>query len=148
VAEQLLNPGSLNALIVLSDGDADSTDITASNGQKLNNPVGTYPSTTNECQQAITAAKYATNAGTTVFVVAYGAATKGAPSYCKSDTSGALKGVSPCTELQDMATSSADFFTDKGSACTSSTGGLVLADIFKNIAGQLTVARLIPNNSS
>lgn len=153
VAEQALHPGSLNALIVLSDGDADSTQITASNGETLNSPAGTYPSTTDECQQAVTAAKYASNAGTTVYTVAYGAETTGAPSYCKTDTTGSLKGLSPCTELQDMATTSADFYSDattanKG-ACTSSLNpNLTLAEVFKSISGNFTVARLIPNGAS
>jgi hypothetical protein len=155
-AEQVANPGSLNALIVLSDGDANAVSghISATDGESLTTN-GTYPSLVDQCQQAITAAKSASSS-TTVYTIAYGANTQGWSSKgnnnnagCATDTTGSLAGISPCTALQDMATSTQDFYTDKGTSCSSpSTGGLALGAIFSNIASSFTVARLIPNNST
>ncbi|MFZ1015360.1 MAG: pilus assembly protein TadG-related protein, partial [Terracidiphilus sp.] len=53
-------PGSKNALIILSDGDANATTghMTATNGQTLQSN-GTYPSLKDQCHQAITAAQTA-----------------------------------------------------------------------------------------
>jgi hypothetical protein len=94
-AEQNLNPNSKNAIIFLSDGQAnmadgtysgypsdtgafpDSGSFTASPSSSgystLNgNGAGYYPSATDECQQAIAAAQYAAKQGTRVYGVAYG----------------------------------------------------------------------------
>lgn len=148
-AEQSANPGSLNALIVLSDGDANATSghLTATNNETLTTS-GTYPSLVDQCQQAITAAQSASST-TTVYTIAYGAATGGyktSQDGCDTDKTGALAGISPCTTLQDMATSSQDFYSDGGNGCSSTNGTLALSTIFKNIATTFTVARLIPNN--
>lgn len=156
-AEQAANPGSLNALIILSDGDADTSasDITASNGEKMTTN-GTYPSAVDQCQQAITAAKSA-SATTTVYTIAYGALTTGSKSKnggCATDTSGALAGLSPCTAMEDMATAPGDFYTDattgETNACTSpGAPGMPIAEIFKAIAiSGFTKSGLIPNNTT
>jgi hypothetical protein len=145
ISAQKANPGSLNALIILSDGDASSTKITG--GTHAGN---VYGSLDDQCQQAITAAKAATAAGTTVYSIAYGASSSG----CSTDTSGSLKGLSPCTAMQDMASTSATFYSDatasqnKGQCTSSANPNLSLSGIFKQVATSFTVARLIPDNAT
>ena len=145
VAAKAANPGSLNAMIILSDGDASSTKITG--GTHAGN---VYGSLDDQCQQAITAAKAASTAGTTVYSIAYGAASSG----CSTDTSGPLKGLSPCTALMDMATAAANFYSDatasqnKGQCTSTANPSLSLTNIFKQVATSFTVARLIPNSTT
>lgn len=145
IAAQSANPGSLNAMIILSDGDASSTKI--SGGTHAGN---VYGSLDDQCQQAITAANAATAAGTAVYTIAYGASSSG----CSTDTSGPLKGISPCTTLQKMASSAADFYSDanasqnKGQCTSTANPNLSLTNIFKQVATSFTVARLIPDNAT
>lgn len=139
-AAQVANPGSQNIMIILSDGDANSTRI--SNAQHSGN---VYGSLDDQCQQAITAAGYASGQGTTVYTIAYGAGSSG----CSTDKSGPLAGLSPCTAMQDMATSSSDFYSDSTASqnkgqCDSSNS-FSLNSIFSSIAAKFTNARLIPN---
>lgn len=155
MAASASNPGSENALVILSDGDASSSDITVT-GTVQAAGTGTpklavaYPSTSNQCQQAIDAAKFATYQGTQVYSVAYGASSSG----CSTDTSGALKGLSPCTAMMDMASQSSYFYSDatasqnKGQCTSSVNPSLTLDQIFQNIATSFTVARLIPNGTT
>ena len=89
-----LNPGSQNYMVILSDGDADSSNIT---GATKNGT--TYGSSQDQCQQAILAAQSAHDLHTTVYTVAYGAQNSG----CASDTSGAMAGVTPCTTMKYMS---------------------------------------------
>jgi hypothetical protein len=143
IAAQKANPGSLNALVILSDGDASSSKFATA----TNNGV-TYPSTIDQCQQAITAAQYASSHGTTVYTIAYGAGSSG----CSTDTTGSLKGISPCTTLQKMATAASNFYSDatasqnKGQCTSSANPNLSLNQIFKQVAVSLTVARLLPDD--
>ena len=143
IAAQAANPGSQNIMIILSDGDANSTKI--SNAQHSGN---VYGSLDDQCQQAITAAQYATTAGTTVYSVAYGASSSG----CSTDKSGPLAGLSPCAAMQQMASSSSDFFSDatasQNKGQCGSSNSFSLDAIFTNIAAKFTNARLIPNNVS
>lgn len=145
-AEQLLNPGSKNALIILSDGSATSTKITASNGLTLLT-TGLYPSLIDECHQAITAAQSASSS-TTVYSVAYGASSS--TSDCNTD----IPGITPCSTMQQMATSAQDFYSDATASanagqCTSTANpNLTLNKIFQNIGANLQNARLIPNGTS
>ncbi len=107
IAQQTANPGSKNAMIILSDGNATATvtctgsgdcsttnktissssDLQPSstnslNGVPWNNPTSpTYPSAVGECGQAVLAAQAAANAGTTVYTIGYGSETSG----CSSD---------------------------------------------------------------
>lgn len=143
VAAQTANPGSQNIMIILSDGDANSTKISGA-GHSGN----VYGSLDDQCQQAINAANYATTNGTTVITVAYGAASSG----CSTDKSGPLAGLSPCTALQDMATNSSDFYSDATASqnkgqCASSTS-FSLDQIFSNIASKITTERLIPYSTT
>ena len=143
MAAQIANPGSQNALIVLSDGDASSSDFATakSNGAP-------YPSTVDQCTQGIAAANFATSQGTTVYTIAYGAASSG----CSTDKGSYA--VSPCSALQQMATAPANFYSDataaqnKGQCVSSANPNLSLNAIFKRISTQFTVSRLIPNGTT
>ena len=137
-AKQAANPGSQNALIILSDGDASTGNIS---GTLTKNR--TYPSLSNQCQQGITAAKTAPS-GTTVYTIAYGASSSG----CSTDS-----GISPCVAMQQMASAPEDFYSDatasqnKGQCTSAKNPSLSLAGIFKQLTTQFTVARLIPDNT-
>ncbi len=100
--QQKNNPGSSNAMIILTDGDAtacasnayttggacnskaeivategtlNGTGTSSSNKNGYNNP--TYPSALGECGQAVLAAQYAATSGTTVYTIGYGTETSG-----------------------------------------------------------------------
>jgi hypothetical protein len=106
-AQASANPGSKNAMIILSDGDAtacasnayteggacnskaeivaaegtlNGTGTSSTNPHGYNNP--TFPSALGECGQAVLAAQYAASAGTNVYTIGYGAETSGG---CASD---------------------------------------------------------------
>jgi len=158
IAAQKDAPGSLNAIVLLTDGAANATNtFTNSAGTTLSstttpkmNTNGSYPSMIDQCQQAIGAAQYAASNGTSVYVVAYQAGTSG----CTTDT-----GVytDPCTNLKQMALQAgsataypANFYSDattkNGGACTSSANpNLTLNQVFTQVATSFTTARLIPN---
>ncbi|MGB7547428.1 MAG: pilus assembly protein TadG-related protein [Terracidiphilus sp.] len=152
VYAQINNPGSENALIILSDGDANATSghMTASNGLTLT-ATGVYPSLKDQCQQAITAANAAKQIpNTTVFTIAYGASNSSSGS-CSTDS----PSISACSALQQMATSSTYFYSDATAAqnkgqCVSSVNSNFnsLTSIFQNVAGHLQNARLIPNGTT
>jgi hypothetical protein len=158
IAAQKANPGSLNAMIILSDGDAQSTKICktwsttnpASCTTYASNSGNVYGSAQDQCQQAITAAQSATTAGTAVYTIAYGAASSG----CSTDTSGPLAGLSPCTALLKMASTPANFYSDatasqnKGQCTSASNPNLDLNTIFKHVASTFTSVRMLPDNAT
>jgi hypothetical protein len=105
--QQAANPGSQNAIIFLTDGDATACASNANTvagacnskselvaaqgtlngtGTKTSNPAGyqsyAYPSALGMCGQAVLAAQAAANAGTTVYTIGYGSPTSGG---CLSD---------------------------------------------------------------
>jgi len=135
-------PNVQNVIIVLSDGDANATNTkTKSEMPGASTTSGTYVSTLNECQQAIAEAQAATAAGTRVYTVAYGASNSG----CSTDVS---PPISPCATLQQMASNASTFFKDNSSSCSSGARPTTdLNTIFTEIAGDLTVSRLIPNGT-
>jgi hypothetical protein len=142
LAQQTANPGTQNALIILSDGDANAKS-SALPGASTTSLV--YPSTKQQCHQAVTAAQWAATqgtGGTRVYTVAYGATSSG----CASDTNPT---ITPCQAMQQMASSSAYFFSDytsSGSGCTSTAQPTTnLNQIFSAIGGSLGAARLIPD---
>ena len=145
VAEKTANPGSQNVMVILSDGDAGTT--TSGAMGTASKTSGTYPSTIQQCAQAVTAAKAAATAGTRVITVAYGAESSG----CGTDTS---PSITPCQTMQNMASDSQDFYSDytaKGSdsTCVSASQPTTnLNQIFTDIATSLSVPRLIPNNTN
>lgn len=141
VAEQKNFPGSQNVMIILSDGDANATAL-AMPGSSTS---GSYMSSTQECAQAVTQAQDAVTAGTRVYTVAYGSPSSG----CSTDTSG----ITPCQTMSGMASGPTYFFSDYtatggSSGCTSSSQPTTsLNQIFKLIGLDLTMSRLIPNNT-
>ncbi len=152
--EQIANPGSQNVLIILGDGDANSPHFNPGNGATIFGPgstaSGAYPSWIGECGQAIDAAQFATAQGTTVYSVAYGSP----PAGCITDILGGTHpNISPCNEMALIASHYWDFFSDfkqtgSASTCTAAQTMVALNDIFLQIAGDLTVARLIPDNTT
>ncbi len=145
VAAQLAAPTSRNVMIVLSDGDASATSakITGSSGKS----GSTYGAATDQCQQAINASTYAQGQGTTVYTIAYGAASSG----CSTDS----PSISPCNTLKKMSSgyntstgTAPDFYSDSAGTCLAPTNPSMtsLNAIFGSIAANLTKARLIPNN--
>jgi Flp pilus assembly protein TadG len=142
------NPTHQKVIVIVSDG--------GSNASSSNVPSG---NATDQCQEAITAAKAATTAGTIVISVAYGAETAtGSSSTCTTDTTGTLAGLSSCTTMTDMASAPKYFYADgsggsgtcnsqnatSGSGETSSD----LIAIAPLIVQQLQKPRLIPDNTT
>lgn len=157
-AQQLASPGSKNALIVLSDGDQNTTSgkIAASNGLTLNK-TGTYPSLDWQCHQGITAAQYAAgmvdssgNPDTTVFTIAYNASNSSSGS-CGSDASPpdypsiAKNPISACAEMAAMASSASTAYADGSSSCPGTT--FTIPQIFSRIEATITTARLLSPGS-
>jgi len=144
VAEQVAYPGSQNVIILISDGDAGTTDSGAMPGASTTS--GTYPSTKQQCHQAITAAVTAATAGTRVYTVAYGAEASG----CGTDS----PSITPCQTMQQMASAAQYFYSDYTasggtSSCVSASQPTTnLNQIFTDIAGSFTVPRLIPNGTT
>jgi hypothetical protein len=162
IAEHTSFPGSQNVIIILSDGNAtapqNSNGFAVMPSSNITNPAtagGTYPSWVDECGQAVHAAQLASAAGTTVYSVAYGSE----PTGCTSDTLGGTysNGTSyistePCDTMANMASAPQEFYSDyqqsgSGSTCIASQPVVALNDIFQSIANDLTLPRLIPNNT-
>ena len=141
-AQAQAHPGTKNVMILLSDGDANAP---ASAMPNASNSSGVYPSSKNQCQQAVTAAAAAAAAGTKVYSVAYGATSAG----CSTDTNG----LTPCSTMEQIASAPQNFFSDytaaggAGSCISAAQPTSNLSVIFTQIAGALTVARLIPDNT-
>jgi Flp pilus assembly protein TadG len=157
-AQQSANPGSKNALIILSDGDANATntktktEMSPTGKYTSLNTNGTYPSITDECHQAITAAQTARtmtdsqgNLDTTVYTIAY-AASNSSSGSCGTDTTGG-EAISACDTLEQMASSPSDFFSDANSSCPAATTYGGIDQDFQAIAGGLSYPRLMPVNT-
>jgi Flp pilus assembly protein TadG len=180
-AEAALHSGSKNAMIILSDGQANATSskfpsTSASpsadgySGTAMTS-TGVYPSVTDQCQQAITAAQNANTAGTKVYTVAFNSESDGCAvsgsgvtvtdtSLTATATSGqpalSLSTLTPCIVMKNMASPSTAtmsyFYADTSSAssgCTDTahTTGTI-ANIFDAIAATFTSPRLLPNNAT
>jgi hypothetical protein len=127
---------------------------------------GTYPDWYDQCQQAIVAAQYANNAGTAVYAVAYGAGSSGCNSgwtvgltdttlvATGKNASFSLSTLTPCVEVENMASSLSNFYSDyaqsgSGSTCEDNAHTVSsLSDIFSAIAATFTNPRLLPNNAN
>lgn len=133
-------PNTKSVMVILSDGDASASKSQMTNA---NSPYA-Y---TQECHQAVTSAQNAAAAGTIVYTVAYGAESSG----CSTDTNPT---ITPCQTMQQMASSSQNFFSDytasggSNSCVSAARPASNLNEIFKEIGQSLTVARLIPNNAT
>jgi hypothetical protein len=178
VAEQKASSGTKNAMIILTDGDANNATITTSGTVQTagststsKNSDGTsttynytvkYPnsgSSGNNCQQAIDAANNAKAQGTTVYTVAYAASDSTSSGTCSTDTSGPLGStkaslrLTACATVKAMATDMDHFYSDdagSGGSCSATTTKSLtsLSEIFGNIAGSMQKARLIPNGTT
>lgn len=166
IAEQKLNANSSNAIILLSDGQAQATSSKMDPNVTLNSN-GLYPSAIDDCQQAIKAANDVAHAGTRVYAVAYGSeetgcntASGGTDSTLISAskysipltvplTSAAM--VTPCITMEDIASSLNYFYADSSSAnnaCTDSAHSTSsLQDIFLSIASSITSPQLLPSSA-
>lgn len=182
--QQAANPGSKNALIILTDGNAtacasnanqtaggcstkaqivategtlNGTGTSKTNASHYQDP--TYPSALGECGQAVLAAQYAANQGTTVYTIGYGTETSGG---CLSDktysatvtTDGGSwgPGDQPCQAIAAMASSQVNFYSDDGNGCQATAPSnqsiTKLTAIFRAITDNLSTPRLIPAGSS
>lgn len=149
--QQALHPGTKNAIIFLSDGQANvyaaSSDFPSESGYSLKagmsgydgpapNGAGHYPDVLDECQQAIAASQAATLAGTTVYSVAYGSQQSGCasgPGYTDKTqwASGrnapfTLASLTPCVTMENIASTLETFYSDfaqsgSGSTCQDSS---------------------------
>ncbi len=174
VAEQTANPGSQNAMIILSDGNATASgsQLAVSSGGGTLNGTGsgsnkssyTYPSALGECGQAVQAAYNAANnssynnAGsfTRVYTIGYGSPTSGCTTdktYSPTVASGGGNwgpGDSPCQAIQAMASAAAYFYSDDADGCASGNGTnfTQLTQIFQAIASSFSTPRLVPNSTT
>jgi Putative Flp pilus-assembly TadE/G-like len=157
-AEQQANPGSQNVLIILSDGDATATgsDFESSNNGYALNTTGTYPSSKDECQQAVTAAGGTigqnwtpdTSAFTAarasiskIYSIAYGSESG---TTCQGDT------YTPCQTMMGMASSQNYFYSDYTQSgtgidtnCVGTNPVSSMSQIFSAISSDFGTARLI-----
>ena len=140
---QTTYPKSQGVLIIIMDGDMNAP---TGNFPNASATSGIYPSSKNECAQSVAIASQATQYNIIVYGVAYGAATSG----CSTDTSG----ITPCQTVQQMATTSANFFSDYtatggSSNCISSAHPTTgLSSIFQQILAGLSQGRLIPDDTT
>jgi len=147
-AEATLNAKTNNALIFLSDGQANLvaatadfptafTAVTPTTALNTLTGTGAYPDTTDECQQAIVAAQKAAAAGTNVYSVAYGSEQTGCYSTNaatgNTDTSlfspfprtlnqtFAISALTPCITMENIASSLGNFYSDYNQSGSGST---------------------------
>ena len=168
LAQQSANPGTQNVIIFLSDGDANAPVNNNSyaqlpGGSSFNYTVlpsagssGLYPSSVDECGQAVKAAADAAALGIHVYSIAYGSEATG----CSTDTvSGyysngtSYKSASPCNTMASIASAPQYFYSDTYNVananpanCAASQPVQSLSAIFTSIAADLTTARLIPDS--
>lgn len=182
-AEQNTYSGSKNAIIILSDGQANADSSKFASGSPspsadglsyISSPTtttGYYPSSVNECQQAIMAAQAAQAAGTTVYSVAFdsesdGCAVSGSgvtvtdTSLVAAATSGntalSLSTLTPCIVMKNMASPASGnnsyFYADTSSSssgCTDTAHTVsTIGEIFDAISASFTTPRLLPASAS
>jgi Putative Flp pilus-assembly TadE/G-like len=182
LAEQAAKPGTQNVIILLSDGNATAVEnnpggafqagnndmVSGTQSGTIATNSGSYPSWYGECSQGVDAANYAktypgdSSNGTKFYSIAYGSSTHSGSyngvSYCASDRHSGVshRNISPCTAMQDMASSPATFYSDyylpgsdSGCQASGATNTITsLSNIFKTIAYDLTAVRLIPNGAA
>jgi Flp pilus assembly protein TadG len=175
--EQQQYPQSQNAIIFLSDGQANlyaktgdfptAYTVNPSLGLSALTGTGSYPDATDECQQAIAAAQAAAQAGTRVYGIAYGSEQSGCTSASGGTDSAivinssslnaplpSLNALTPCVTIEDIASAESYFYSDynqsgSGSTCQSQSHQITqLSDIFGDILTSLTKAILVPNTAT
>jgi Flp pilus assembly protein TadG len=126
--------GSMNAIIFLSDGDANAGQSNFVSGTGSN-----YY--TNDCQQAVNAAQAATKAGTLVYSIAYGTSTSSTGS-CSTDN----PRISACTTMSEIASDPTMFYSDDANGCQSADNPNLtsLNQIFAAIGYNFTWTRVLP----
>lgn len=158
LAEQYANPTAQNVMILISDGDAGSSQSQMAGGSGAPGTYtgtgainatsgGTYPSWNNECAQAVTAAAAAAGKGIRVYSVAYGAESSG----CSTDS----PAITPCQTMKNIASNPGYFFSDyaqSGSGVDKTCAGSGAAttsinQIFQDIYYSLGHARLVSNSA-
>jgi hypothetical protein len=126
-------PTARKVLILLSDG--------AANASSSNMPSSEV---NNQCHEAITAARAATAAGTSVYSISYGSTTSTNPSDCTTDS----PAISSCSTMQQIASDPTKYFSDTSggdATCTSQANSITeLKDIFAYIGVDASTARLLP----
>lgn len=145
--------GEQNVMVILSDGDAGSSNI---NGSANDN---------NQCYQAIQAANAAKTAKTWVYVIGYQPPTSSACTTDKYNNSSNTTGtnIQPCGALQRMAgtTSTAlptvngpgtspavsSYFYSDSAGCSSPNAIGSVSSMFTSIGTALTGSRLLPNTA-
>ena len=156
--EHASNPGAENVMIILGDGDENAPQKSGST-VVMPSPAtanAKYPSWLGECSQAVTAAHSFTN--TIVYSVAYGSPSTGCSTdqdaaFSPDQNASAYPNITPCDAMARMATYSWDFFSDyqssgSPSTCIAAQAETALSDIFLQIAGDLTEARLVSDNTT
>lgn len=120
LAEQAANPGTKNAIIMVSDGNATAVnngyfqDMATSSQSSVgvkNTSDGQYPNLQGQCGQSVDAAGAAIAAGTVFFSIAYGSPSTstgggqvGNQGNCASDIgTGQHPGITPCQSMQQMS---------------------------------------------
>ncbi len=133
---------STKVIIVMSDGDANSS---YAPNTDVFSPTIPLNDTTRQCNNAITAANSATNAGMLVYTIAYGAPTSG----CSTDTGSSA--ISPCDTLKHMASdyatngsNSVMFYSNTAGATGSSACNAIAANT--TAGGLTTIFRAIQHS--
>lgn len=177
LAEQAAHPGTQNAIILLSDGNATAQEqdpggsfsvgyndmVTGSQSTSVATNSGTYPSWIGECGQGVDAAQAASAQGTRVFTIAYGSATSSNSANCGSDRNGgAHRYITPCQAMQQMSTgwnaspqNTSNFFSDyyapggdAGCQAADQNNTITsLSNIIAAIVSDFSGSRLIPNGT-
>ena len=130
-------------VVILTDGDMNTPAQYLPNADPSS---GAYASQVKQCAQAGALAAYANYYSVRVYAVAYGATDSG----CSTDTSG----ITPCQDVQSLASSPDYFYSDYTSTGGSSTcisashPSSNLNQIFTQIANSLSTGRLIPDNTT
>ena len=130
-----------NAIILLSDGDANATNKEFSAASLNNNPNLDK----NECHQAIAAAQAAAatqNAvglNTWVYSIAFGSSTG---SSCSTDS----PAITACQAMTQIASDATKFYSDNANGCSSAAHPSItsLGGIFHNITYDFLTTRLLP----
>ena len=129
--------GEMNAIIFLSDGDANATQSNFVSGTS-----STYY--TNDCAQAVAAAQNATKAGTLVYSIAYGSSTVLSPGSCATDS----PATSACNTMTGIASNPTMFYSDDANGCKSNDNPNLtsLSEIFAAIGYSFMSTRVLPFN--
>ena len=153
--QQTANPGSENVMIILGDGDQNAPQTSGST-TVMPSPATSnakYPSWLGECGQGITAAQSFTN--TIVYTIAYnppssgGCVTDQDAAFSPNANTSAYPNIQPCNEMAMMATYSWNFFSDdQANSCVAAQAETALSNIFLQIAGDLTEARLVSDSTT